>query len=52
MAAKSLHSQNVWAGGMGNRRYTYKLRYILHRNDQNSSYINLVTVILLSGQPQ
>ena len=42
MAAKSLDSQNVWGGGGGNRRYPYKLKY-LAKNDQNSTYINLLS---------
>ena len=50
MTAKSFDSQNVWGGGGGHRRYPYKLRY-LPKNDQNSTYVNLFTVILLSGQP-
>ena len=48
MAQKNWDSQNVWGGGGGNRRYPYNFRY---QNDQNSTLINLFTVILMSGQP-
>ena len=50
MTAKSLDSQNVWGGG-GAIDDTLTSSDILLKNYQNSIYIHLFTVILLSGQP-
>ena len=48
MAKKNGIPKMCGEGAGGNRRYPYNFRY---QNDQNSTLINLFTVILMSGQP-
>ena len=53
MTAKSMDSQNVWGGGgaAGQSTILIQVKISCLKMIKNSTYINLFTVILLSGQP-